>query len=210
MTAEIIIQIVLFGIALAMDAFAVSVTDGLVYSDINKKKSVFIASLFGLFQAIMPLSSFLLIELITKLVGESGGEKAGNILSIVITWVSFGLLLFIGIKMLIEGIKDTKCIEEKEPKKFSYKEVFIMAIATSIDAMAVGVSLHDGLSTMSTIWLHIAIIMVITFIFCMIGLLLGKVIYKLFKGKYEITVIIGGCILILLGIWVLISHYLGI
>ena len=210
MTAEIIIQIILFGIALAMDAFAVSVTDGLVYSDINKKKSVFIASLFGLFQAVMPLSSFLLIELITKLVGESGGEKAGNVLSIVITWVSFGLLLFIGIKMLIEGIKDTKCSEEKEPKKFSYKEVFIMAIATSIDAMAVGVSLHGGISTMSTIWLHIAIIMVITFIFCMIGLLLGKVIYKLFKGKYEITVIIGGCILILLGIWVLLSHYLGI
>ncbi len=210
MTAEIIIQIILFGIALAMDAFAVSVTDGLVYSDINKKKSVFIASLFGLFQAVMPLSSFLLIELITKLVGESGGEKTGNILSIVITWVSFGLLLFIGIKMLIEGIKDTKCTEEKEPKKFSYKEVFIMAIATSIDAMAVGVSLHGGISTMSTIWLHIVIIMVITFIFCIIGLCLGKVIYKLFKGKYEITVIIGGCILILLGIWVLLSHYLGI
>ena len=104
MTAEIIIQIVLFGIALAMDAFAVSVTDGLVYSDINKKKSVFIASLFGIFQAIMPLSSFLLIELITKLVGEAGGAKAGNILSIVITWVSFTLLMFIGIKMLMEII----------------------------------------------------------------------------------------------------------
>ena len=81
---------------------------------------------------------------------------------------------------------------------------------TSIDAMAVGVTLHGGLSTMITIWLHVGIIIVITFIFCMIGVFLGKLIYKLFKGKYSITVIIGGCILILLAIWVLLSHYLGI
>ncbi|MCR5564947.1 MAG: manganese efflux pump MntP family protein [Gammaproteobacteria bacterium] len=210
MTAEIIIEIILFGIALAMDAFAVSVTDGLVYSDINKKKSVFIASLFGLFQGIMPLASFMLIEVITRLIGEAGGEKAGSVLSVIITWVSFTLLMFIGIKMLIEGIKETKNTEEIEPKKFSYKEVFIMAIATSIDAMAVGVTLHGGLSSITTIWLHICIIIVITFIFCMIGVFLGKLIYKLFNGKYSITVIIGGSILILLSIWVLLSHYLGI
>ena len=76
--------------------------------------------------------------------------------------------------------------------------------------MAVGVTLHAGLSTNSTIWLHVAIITVITFGICLIGLFLGKQISKLFKGKYEVTVIIGGVIFILLAIWVVVSHYTGL
>lgn len=210
MNPEIIIEVVLFGIALAMDAFAVSVTDGLIYDDINKKRSFFIASTFGLLQGIMPLSSFLIIHFITKYLGEASGEKLSNIISIVIIYVSFILLLIIGIKMLLEGIKDIRSNEAKEPKHFSIKEVLIMGFATAVDAMAVGVSLNANISTINTIWLHVLIIAVITFIICLIGLFLGKLINKLFKGKYEATVIIGGAILILLGIWVLLSHYLNI
>ena len=211
MTAEIIIQIILFGIALAMDAFAVSVTDGLIYSDINKKKSIFIASTFGIMQGLMPLVGYYIIELTKFIVGESGGSRAAQILSVVVSWLSFGLLIFIGGKMLIEGIRDVRnSDEEKEAKKFSIKEVLIMGVATAIDAMAVGVSLNAGLSTNSTIWLHIVIIAAITFVICLIGLFLGKFIVRLFKGKYEITVIIGGVILILLAIWVIVSHYTGL
>lgn len=211
MTVTIILEIVLLGIALSMDAFAVSVTDGLTYTDINKKKSFFIAGVFGVMQALMPLVGFWLVEIITIIVGESGGESAGKIMSDVVSWVAFGLLLIIGGKMLIEGIKDLKkAPEEKEEKKFSVKEVLYFGFATAIDALGTGVALHSGLSTTTTIWLHVVIIMAITFTISLIGLFLGKQIVKLLKGKFEITAIIGGCILIILAIWIIISHYAGI
>ena len=211
MTWEIIANIILFGIALAMDAFAVSITDGLIYKDIDKKKIFFIASTFGLMQGLMPLAGYFAVEIVSLIVGSRGSTEAINIFGIVITWVSFGLLLFIGVKMLIEGIIEIrKPIEEKKDKLFSIKEVLIMGVATAIDALAVGVSLHAGLSTNVTIWLHVSIICVITFAISLIGLFLGKQILKLLKGKTEITAIIGGCILILLAVWVIVSHYAGL
>lgn len=211
MDLETIAKIILFGIALAMDAFAVSITDGLIYSDINKKKSFFIAATFGIMQALMPVIGFFAVEIVSLIVGNSGSTQAIEIFGIVITWVSFALLLFIGGKMLIEGIIEIrKPAEEKKTKLFSIKEVLIMGVATAIDAMAVGVSLHAGLSTNVTIWLHVSIICVITFGISLIGLFLGKQILKLLKGKTEISVILGGCILILLAVWVVLSHYLGI
>lgn len=211
MTWNIILQIILFGIALSMDAFAVSITDGLVYVDINKKKGIFIAATFGIMQALMPLVGYWLIELITFAVGTGGGEQAGKILSLVVTWIAFALLIFIGGKMLLEGIKCLKeKPEDKVSKKFSIKEVLIMGVATAIDALAVGVSLHAGLSTNVTIWLHVSIIMVITFIISIIGVTAGHFFEKLLKGKYEITSIIGGSILIILAIWIVVSHYVGL
>lgn len=211
MTWEIIANIILFGIALAMDAFAVSITDGLIYKDIDKKKIFFIASTFGIMQGLMPLIGYFAVEIVSLIVGSSGSTEAIKIFGIVITWVSFGLLIFIGVKMLIEGIIEIrKPIEEKKDKLFSIKEVLIMGVATAIDAMAVGVSLHAGLSNNATIWLHVSIICVITFAISLVGLFLGKQILKLLKGKTEITVIIGGCILILLAVWVVVSHYTGL
>ena len=211
MTAKIIIQIVLLGIALSMDAFAVSVTDGLTYTDINKKKSLFIAAVFGIMQALMPLLGFWLVEGITAIVGESGGANAGKIMADVVCWIAFALLLFIGGKMLIEGIMDLKKpAEEKESKKFSIKEVLYFGFATAIDALGTGVALHSGLSSTTTIWIHVVIIMGITFVISLIGLFLGSSIEKLLKGKVEITAIIGGTILLLLAIWIVVSHYSGI
>ena len=210
MTVAIILEIILLGIALSMDAFAVSVTDGLTYTDINKKKSFFIAGIFGVMQALMPLVGFWLVEIISVIVGEAGGAKAGKIMSDVVCWIAFVLLLFIGGKMLIEGIKDLKkAPEENEAKTFSVKEVLYFGFATAIDALGTGVALHSGLSTTSTIWLHVSIIMVITFIISLIGLFLGKQIVKLLKGKFEITAIIGGAILIILAVWIILSHYFG-
>jgi putative Mn2+ efflux pump MntP len=194
-----------------MDAFAVSVTDGLTYSDINKKKGVFIAGVFGVMQALMPLIGYWLVELITILVDSEAGAQAGKIMSLIVTWIAFALLLFIGGKMLIEGILDLKKDEEeKEVKLFSYKEVLLFGVATSIDALATGVAFHAGISTNITIWLHVVIIMCITFVISFAGVVIAKQVQKLLKGKYEITAIIGGIILLSLAVWIVLSHYLGI
>ena len=211
MTVEIIIQILLLAIALSMDAFAVSITDGLIYQDMNKKKALFIALTFGIMQGLMPLIGYWLVELVEFLVNEGSAGQAGNIMSQVVVWTAFALLMFIGIKMIIEGIKELKKpLEEKKTKLFSYKEVLLFGIATSIDALGSGVALHSGLSNNVTIFIHISIIVVTTFIISLLGVLLGNKIEKLFKGKTEITSIIGGCILLVLAIWIVLSHYLGI
>ena len=205
------LEIVLLGIALSMDAFAVAVTSGLVYHDINTKRSIFIACVFGFMQALMPLIGYWLVEGISIIVGEAGGARAGAIMSQVVCWIAFVLLLFIGTKMIIEAIKNmNKAPEDKEQKAFTIKEVLYFGVATSIDAMAAGVAMHSGMSTNTLIWLHVAIIMIITFTISLIGLFLGDRLEKLFKGKFEITGIIGGAILIILAFWIIISHYLGL
>ena len=209
MTLAIIIQIILLGIALSMDAFAVSITDGLIYQDINKKKALFIALVFGVMQGLMPLIGYWLVELVEIIVSEGAGANAGTVMATVVTWTAFALLLFIGGKMIIEGILSLrKPQEEKKTKLFSIKEVLFFGVATSIDALGSGVALHSGLSDNITIFIHIAIIISITFVISFIGVILGGKIEKLFKGKTEITSIIGGCILIILAIWIVLSHYL--
>ena len=211
MTFEILIQIFLLGIGLSADAFSVALTDGLTYSDINKKKSFFIAGVFGFMQALMPLIGFWLVELVEFIASDAAGEKAGQITALVVVWLAFGLLLFIGGKMRIESIIELrKPKEEKEPKKFSFKEVILYGFATAIDALAAGITMHTGLSDGRTVWLHVSIILVLTFSISLVGLFLGKQIMKLLKGKYEISGIIGGCILILLAVWVVVSHYTGL
>ena len=211
MPIEIIIQILLLAIALSMDAFAVSITDGLIYQDINKKKALFIALTFGIMQGLMPLIGYWLVELAEFLVNEGSAGSASNIMSLVVVWTAFALLLFLGLKMLIEGIIDVKKKEEaKKARMFSYKEVLLFGLVTSIDALGSGVALHSGLSNNITIFIHISIIIVITFVISLLGVLLGHKIEKLLKGKVEITSIIGGCILLILAIWIVLSHYLGI
>ena len=211
MTWEILLQIILLGVGLSADAFSVALTDGLTYSDINKKKSFFIAGVFGFMQALMPLIGFWLVEVVEIIVGESAGAEAGLVAAKVVVWLAFGLLLFIGGKMLIESIIEMKKPkEEKEPKKFSVKEVLVYGIATAIDALAAGVTMHAGLSTNVTVWLHVSIILALTFSISLVGLFLGKQIMKLLKGRYEISGIIGGIILILLAVWVIVSHYTGL
>ena len=190
-----------------------SITDGLIYKDLNKKRIFVIALTFGLMQGIMPLAGFWIVELAKTLVGETGGTEFVDYFTKIVTYVSSGLLLLIGSKMLIEAIKQLrKAPEEKKEVLFSYKEVFFMGIATAIDALAVGVSLHADAFVDETVWiyLHVTIIIIITFMMSLIGLFAGKQIEKLLKGKYEISSIIGGAILISLSIWILLSHLLSI
>ena len=191
-----------------MDAFSVALTDGLTYVDINKKRSFFIACVFGLFQAGMPLIGFWLVELVERLAGEIAGAEAGEIASKVVVWLAFGLLLLIGGKMLMESIQEMrKPKEEKAARHFSATEVIFYGLVTAIDALAAGVACHADLSNVYTIWLHVLIIFALTFCISLIGLFLGKQILKLLKGRYEISGIVGGIILILLAVWVVLSHY---
>ena len=209
MTWQILLAVFFLGIGLSMDAFSVALTDGLTYSDINKRKSFFIAGTFGVMQALMPLIGFWLVELIQVIAGSVAGNKAGEIASLIVVWSAFVLLLFLGIKMLVESISEMKKpAEEKCAKQFSFKEVIFYGFATAIDALAAGVALHADLSTTTTVWLHVSIILVLTFVISLIGLFLGKQIMRLLKSKYEIAGIIGGSIIILLAIWVVVSHYL--
>lgn len=204
----ILLSIIFLGIGLSADAFSVALTDGLTYVDINKKKSFFIAGVFGTMQALMPLIGFWLVELVEIIAGEVAGAKAGEVASKIVVWLAFALLLFIGGKMLIESILEMrKPKEEKKERYFSFKEVIFYGFATAIDALAAGVALHADLSTTTTIWLHVSIILILTFCISLVGLFLGKQIMKLLKGKYEIAGIIGGIILILLAVWVVLSHY---
>lgn len=200
---EIIFKIVLLGVGLSMDAFAVSITCSLSYSDINKKKSFFIAGVFGFMQAAMPLIGYWLVEIISAIFSGNAGEKAGETASIIVSWIAFALLILLGIKMIVEGISTLKKDEEeKKSKSFSFKEVIYFGVATSIDALSAGVALHAGISTNGSIWWNVSLIGIITFAISLIGLFLGHIIAKLFKGKYEITSIIGGIILIALAIWI--------
>ena len=214
MTFEILWQIVLFGIALSADAFSVAVALSLNVTDLNRKRMVFIAGTFGVCQALFPLMAYWVLEAISLLVGTSAEAQAGAIMATAVTWLSFGLLLFIGGKMFIEAIMSLrKKEEEKEPKTFSVREVLLLGVVTAIDAMASGVAFHNAdasgvsLSTNSTIWLHVSIIMVITFALSLIGVIFGHFFERLLKGKVEISGIIGGAILILLAVYIVLSHY---
>lgn len=208
-----LLQVFLFGIALSMDAFAVSIVDSLVYQDIKKKHAFIIAGLFGLMQALMPLIGYWIVELVTVIADETTAHRSGYIMSIVVTWFAFALLVLIGTKFIAYAIRTLRNHEDDEKQEirlFSLKEVFIMSIATAIDALAIGVSLHAGISSNSTIWLHVTIIMVVTFAICIVGVLLGKRISVLLKGKHDLTGLVAGIILILLAVWIVCSFYFGI
>ena len=116
MDARTIIQVILFGLALSADAFSVAVADGLIYKDINKKRSFLIAIIFGVFQGLFPLIGYWLVEGVSQLVGASVGAKAGEIMSLVVSWIAFALLIVIGFKMIYEGIKAIKTAEKANPK----------------------------------------------------------------------------------------------
>lgn len=186
------LSLVLMSISLAMDAFTVSICDGLAYTGISKKKSVFIAFVFGLFQALFPLGGYYL--------GKVALEKIQDYDH----WVAFGLLLIIGGKMVYDGIKALTAKEKDtiKPKEFSYKDVLIQGVAVSIDAFAIGITL---LSFSLSIWIDITFIGVITFLICLVGVFLGKIVVKILKGRYEIAELIGGIVLVLLGLKILLN-----
>lgn len=184
-----VLEIFLIGIGLSMDAFAVSVCKGLSMKKMDFKKSILIAIYFGLFQALMPLIGYLL------------GSAFEELVTKIDHWITFILLGFIGINMIKEAFE--KQDESSYNDKVDFKTMSVLAIATSIDALAIGITFAF---LQINVLLAIIIIGITTFILCLIGVKIGNK----FGDKYEKKAqIMGGIILILIGVKILIEH-LGI
>lgn len=188
----VFIELLLMGIGLAMDAFAVSVCKGLGMSKVNKKQAVTIGLFFGGFQALMPFIGWVL------------GKQFEKYITSVDHWIAFILLGFIGGKMMVEALKsEPEETVEKLDVPLDLKEMFVLAVATSIDALAVGIT-FAFLGT--PIVEAITIIGVTTFVISIGGVYIGNFFGSKYKNRAEF---VGGLILVLLGLKILLEH-LGI
>ncbi len=186
---EQLLTYVLIGASLSMDAFAVTVGEGLACPQGGLKNALKHSLYFGFFQALMPLVGFYL-----------AGTVSGRIMSLG-PYISFFMLVFVGGKMLIDALKG-KAESEKDCNTsgdFSHPKAIVLAFATSIDALAVGVSFAF---TETKVFLPCSIIGVTTFIICALG---GLLCYKLPKSSGKAAGIVGGAVLIGIGIKLLIE-----
>lgn len=186
------VELFLIGVGLSMDAFAVAICKGLnMRGKINFKHAAIIALFFGGFQAIMPLIGYFL---------GIGFEKY---ITRIDHWIAFILLCFIGGKMIVEAIKEWNEVDKQEEDRLDIKELFVLAVATSIDALAVGIT-FAFLNV--NIWSAISIIGATTFVLSIIGVVIGNKFGSKYKSKAEL---VGGIILVLIGAKILLEH-LGI
>lgn len=196
-----VLEVFLIGLSLSMDAFAVSVTDGLCYRNLTKVKGATIPLAFGLFQAVMPLIGYF--------VAFGLGQAFEEIFDKIDHWIAFVLLAIIGGKMIYDAIKQLRSKEEEiKEKKYSVPEVLVQGVATSIDALFVGVSFAatEGLkNSIPNVLVGVAIIGVTTFVISLAGLLIGVKIGNVLKNKSGIATLIGGLVLIGIGLKILIE-----
>jgi len=181
-----ITSIVLIAFGLAMDAFAVSITSGITIRQLKINNALKIALFFGSFQAIMPI------------IGWLAGLSLRNFISEIDHWIAFGLLSFIGCKMIYESI--TIQSSEKEINPLNVYVLLVLSIATSIDALAVGLSFAILKISIMT---PVVIIGTITFALSFLGVFIGDRIGHFFENKIEIA---GGLLLIGIGIKILVEH----
>ena len=181
----------LLGVGLAMDAFSVSLANGLNEPLMKKRRMCGISGVFSFFQFAMPMIGWICVATIAQLFGAF--EKC-------IPWIALILLCFIGGKMLIEGIKEQDSDEEKPAVGFG--ALLVQGVATSIDALSVGFTIaeHDFLHA----FVCCLIIAVVTFGICIGGLYLGKKFGTKLAGKASI---LGGAILILIGLEIFITSW---
>ena len=195
-------QVFLIGISLAMDAFAVSVCDGMCYRDLNKKKGGAIALTFGVFQMAMPLIGFFVAFGLSQVIDPAFIASFDH-------WVAFALLLFIGAKMIIDAaLEMRKPAEQLTTKKFNVAEMLVQGVATSIDALAVGISfiaMYEEGITEVTIWGYTGIIGATTVLIVAAGVFIGSRVGKLFERKTGVAQILGGLILVGIGLKILIE-----
>ena len=182
----------LLGVGLAMDAFSVSLANGLNEPKMNRNKMALIASVFSLFQWLMPMIGWICVHTIVTYF--TAFEK-------IIPWIALLLLLFIGGKMLLEGIKDDD--EGDEKSKVGFSALIIQGIATSIDALSVGFTIAEY--GFLSAFVCAVIIGVVTFIICFAGLMIGKRFGTRIASKASI---LGGIILIGIGIEIFIKGVL--
>ncbi len=180
-------ELFLLAVGLSMDAFAVSVCKGLSVKKAGLRESAICGAWFGGFQGLMPLVGFFLGTLFAEAI------KAFD------HWVAFGLLAIIGINMFKEAFsKDCDCDNNGD---MSFKTMFVMAVATSIDALAVGISL--AMAGNVNIWVAVVLIGATTFLLSGLGVKIGNIFGGRFEKKAQMA---GGVILVLLGIKILVEH----
>lgn len=180
-----IVEIVLLAIGLSMDAFAVAICKGLAMDKVSIKKVAIVGVWFGGFQALMPLIGFLL------------GVSFKDYIVAIDHWISFILLGLIGFNMIKESLSKD---EDEENSSLAFKLMLVLAVATSIDALAVGVTF--AFLQVNVIF-AVIIIGITTFILSSIGVKIGNVFGAKYKSKAEFA---GGVILILLGVKILLEH----
>ena len=186
-----ILNSILFGVGLAMDAFSVSIANGLIEPDMSKKRAACIAGVYGAFQFAMPMAGWICVHTITRIF--TAFEAA-------IPWIALILLGFLGIKMLVEGFGDE---EEQHTKKLTVKVLLLQGIATAIDALSVGFTIANYPWNMAII--ESLIIAAVTFFICLIALKIGRVIGTRWSSG---AVILGGFILIGIGVEIFITGVL--
>ena len=179
------IEVFLIGIGLAMDAFAVSICKGLSMRKIMIKNAIIIALYFGFFQGFMPV------------IGYALGSAFSTIVESIDHWIAFILLGFIGANMIKESFDDE---EEKRNDKVDFKTMIVLSIATSIDALATGVTFAFF---EVNILVACILIGVITFLISLIGVKIGNKFGDRYQNKAEF---LGGTILILMGLKILLEH----
>ncbi len=180
----------LLGVGLAMDAFSVSLANGLNEPGMSRRKMGGIAGMFSFFQALMPLIGWFCVHTITNLFQS---------LERFIPLVALLLLLFIGIKMLMDGIQGE---EEEEKHNLGFGALVVQGIATSIDALSVGFTIAEYNGLMAVVCA--LIIAALTFVICACGLVLGRTFGTKLAGKAQI---LGGVILILIGLEIFITGW---
>lgn len=184
-----LITIIFIAFGLAMDAFAVSIASGIAIKNLSINKALKISLSFGLFQAFMPV------------IGWLAGLSLIDLISKIDHWVAFGLLALVGCKMIYESFKIEEAEKAFDPLNFYV--LLLLSIATSIDALAVGLSF----AILKVIIVRpVIIIGIVTFVLSLLGVFIGKKVGHFFEKKIEI---LGGIILIGIGITILIEH-LGI
>lgn len=184
-----LVELIILSVGLAMDAFAVSICKGLAMKKMKWKNAIIIGLYFGIFQAIMPLIGYLL------------GVKFQSAITSIDHWIAFVLLVGIGANMIREAMSKEK---EEASDSIKVKDMLILAIATSIDALAIGITFAF---LEVNITLAVSLIGIITFIISVIGVKIGNIFGDKYEKKAELA---GGIILIGLGIKILIEHLLNL
>ena len=184
--------LLLLAVGVSMDAFAVSICKGLAMKRATPGAMAIVGGWFGGFQALMPLIGFFL------------GTMFASAIEAIDHWVAFALLAIIGINMLKEALEKPQeccCCADEHNADLGIKTMFVMAVATSIDALAVGISL--AMAGNVNIWLSVALIGATTFSFSAAGVKIGSLFGAAFEKKAQLA---GGLILVLIGLKILLEH----
>ena len=179
-----ILNLLFMAVGLSMDAFAVSVCKGMAMKEMSWKNALKAGLYFGGFQALMPALGYLL------------GSRLHSLIAGVDHWIALGLLVFIGGKMIVESFDK----DNKTDCSFAARTMLVLAVATSIDALAVGITLGF---LQTNILLAVALIGVITFLLSFLGVKIGTVFGNRLSSRAELA---GGIILILIGVKIVLEH----